>query len=170
MTWRTWVWRGKFFLWFLILAAPMLVMLIPINFMDDQSDNERLVGNIVLMAAFFFVVPMHNWISIRPGKVRLGFFPLYWKTIPTSEIHYAIGVEFQPMRDFGGWGIKGLAKSRNGILLGGNPSRGLMIETVDLRRYVLSYVDAEPILRALAEQGVIISDVPLIDGDEVTSA
>lgn len=157
MTWRTWIWRGPFIAWFLILMVPMLVFFIPINLMDDQSGGERLTGNLVLVAAFLLVIPMHNWITVRPDKVRLGFFPLYWKTLEISEIRYAMPVEFSPMRDFAGWGIKGLAKSRNGILLGGNPSRGIMIETLDRRRYVLSFVDSEPILRELEAQGCTLA-------------
>lgn len=157
MTWRTWMWGGPFLLWFFVLSAPMLAMLIPINLADDQSQTERLVGNLVLVGAFLLLVPMHNWITIRPGKVRLGFFPLYWKTLEISEIRYAMPVEFKPMRDFAGWGIKGLAKSRNGILLGGNPSRGIMIETHDKRRYVMSFVDSGPVLRALEAQGCTLA-------------
>lgn len=166
MTWRTWMWRGPFLVWFIVLAAPMLVFLIPINLMDGQSDNEKLIGNLALLGAFLLIIPLQTWITIRPGKVRFGFFPLYWKTLSISEIRYVIAVEFQPMRDFAGWGLKGLAKSRNGILLGGNPSRGIMIETIDQRRYVLSFVNAAPILRALAKQGCTVSDVPLIPDQE----
>lgn len=168
MTWRTWIWRGAFLVWFMVLAAPMLVLVIPINVMDDQTGSDRLVGNFLLVGAFLLVVPMHTWITIRAGTVRFGFFPLYWKMLSISEIRYAIAVEFQPMRDFGGWGLKGLAKSRNGILLGGNPSRGLMIETLDRRRYILSFTDAEPVLRALAEQGCAVLDAPpTINTEEV---
>lgn len=157
MTWRTWVWGGPFIAWFIVLAAPMLVLLIPINLADDQGSSDRIVGNLALVGAFLLLMPMHSWITIRPDKVRLGFFPLYWKTLRISEIRYAMAVEFKPMRDFGGWGIKGLAKSRNGILLGGNPSRGIMIETHDRRRYVMSFVDSDPVLKALEEQGCTLA-------------
>ena len=102
MTWRTWVWGGPFVAWFILLAAPMLVLLIPINLADDQSSSERLIGNLALVGAFVLMVPMHNWITIRSAEVRLGFFPLYWKTLQVSEIRYAMEVEFKPMRDFAG--------------------------------------------------------------------
>lgn len=157
MTWRTWLWGGPFIAWFIVLAAPMLVLLIPINLADDQRSSERIVGNLLMVGAFLLLMPMHNWITVRPDKVRLGFFPLYWKTLQIHEIRYAMAVEFKPMRDFSGWGIKGLAKSRNGILLGGNPSRGIMIETHDRRRYVMSFVDADPVLKALEEQGCTLA-------------
>lgn len=151
------MWGGPFIVWFIVLAAPMLVLLIPINLADDQSSSERITGNLLLVGAFLLLMPMHNWITVRPDKVRLGFFPLYWKTLTISEIRYAMSVEFSPMRDFAGWGIKGLAKSRNGILLGGNPPRGIMIETHDRRRYVLSFADSAPILRELEAQGCTLA-------------
>ncbi len=166
MTWRNWMWRGSFFAWFLVMVAPLLVLLIPINFVDDQSSTDRLIGNAVMIGAFLILVPLYNWISIKPGKVRLGFFPLYWRTLDISEIRYAIEVEFNPMQDFAGWGIKGLAKSRNGILLGGNPPHGIMLETHDHRRYVLSFPNTGPILNALQIHGVTVTDTPLIDDEE----
>lgn len=157
MSWRTWVWRGPFMAMFIIMALPMVALFIPINVMEQDSPGERIAGNIALVAAFVLIASLHNWITIQPGKVRLGFFPLYWRTLAVSEIRSVIPVEFVPMRDFAGYGLKGMAKSRNGILLGGNPPRGIMIEMLDRRRYVLSFVDSEPILRALGEQGVTLS-------------
>lgn len=156
MTWRSWMWGGAFLAWFIVMMLPIAVLLIPINVMEGDL-TERLVGNIALVLCFVLIAPMHNWIRVQSGKVRLGFFPIYWKTLDISEIRYVIPVEFSPMRDFAGWGIKGLAKSRNGILLGGNPSRGLMIETHDRRRYVLSFADAGPILQALQEHGCTLA-------------
>lgn len=157
MTWRTWVWSGPFLAWLMVLAVPMLVLLIPINFIDDSGVNERIVGNTLLIACFILIVVMHNWITIADRKVRFGFFPLYWKTLQVDEIRYVIRVDFNPMRDFAGWGIKGLAKSRNGILLGGNPSRGIMIETHDRRRYVLSFKDPDAVLQALQREGCTLA-------------
>lgn len=162
MTWRTWIWRGPFFAMFVVLVIPMAALLIPINFMEGSGD-DRIIGNTVMIFAFILIAFMHTWVTVRTGKVRLGFFPLYFRTLDISEIRYVIPVKFSPMRDFAGWGIKGLAKSRNGILLGGNPARGIMIETHDRRRYVLSFVDSAPVLRALEAQGCTVSEVPLID-------
>lgn len=156
MTWRNWMWRGPFLPWFIVIMLPMLVLLIPINLLEEDL-IDRIIGSAVMVGTFVLLASLHNWIKVEPGKVKLGFFPLYWKSLTTSEIRYAIPVEFSPMRDFAGWGIKGLAKSRNGILLGGNPARGLMIETIDRRRYVLSFVDAEPILRELEAQGCTLA-------------
>lgn len=156
MTWRTWMWGGSFLPWFLVIAAPMLVLLIPINLMEEEV--SRAIPNLILGAAFLLLASFHNWITVQPDTVRLGFFPIYWKTLRIDEIHYVMPVEFVPMRDYSGWGIKGAAKSRNGILLGGNPPRGIMIETSDQRRYVLSFVDAAPILRALRDHGCTLAE------------
>lgn len=157
MTWRTWVWGGPFLAWLLVLGLPLLAILIPINLDDDASSNERIVGNILLIASFLLILVMHNWITVASGKVRFGFFPLYWKSLQVNEIRYVIRVDFNPMRDFAGWGVKGMAKSRNGILLGGNPSRGVMIETHDRRRYVLSFKDPDAVLQALQREGCTLA-------------
>lgn len=168
MTWRTWIWRGPFIVMFALMALPMAALLIPINLMDD-ADSDRVIGNSLMIVSFLVIALMHNWLSIRPGKIRLGFFPFYWRSLSSSDVRYVIRVEFSPWRDFAGWGMKGLAKSRNGLLLGGNPGRGIMIETHDRRRYVLSFAEVDPILRALAAQGYTISEVPLIDEESAPS-
>lgn len=171
MIWRNWAWRGRMFILLMVLTLPMLVFLIPNYVMDQESADDQRMSLFLILAAFLLLIVMHNWLSIRDSRVYLGFFPLYRRSLSISEIHYVIPVEFEPMRDFGGYGIKGLAKARNGILLGGNPKHGLMIEMLDRRRYVLSFANPQPILHALEEQGCVISTTPLTreDADQLLS-
>lgn len=167
MTWRTWIWRGPFSVWFIVLNLPVLALLIPILLTEDDRTG-MIVGTSIIVGSFLLMAVMHTWLRINPGNVRFGFFPFYWKTLQRSEVRYVIRVEFQPMRDFAGWGLRGLAKSRNGILLGGNPPHGIMFETHDRRRYVLSFVDPDPILQRLAADGYTVTDTPLIDDTSTT--
>lgn len=156
MTWRTWIWRGPFIAWYTVLNLPMLALLIPI-LLTESDGSEWMIGASIVAASFLLVTILHTWLRIMPGKVRFGFFPFYRRTLDISEIRYVMHVEFSPMGDFAGWGLRGLAKSRNGLLMGGNPPHGIMIETHDRRRYVLSFVDTGPILQALEGQGCTIA-------------
>lgn len=157
MTSRNWAWSGKF-RWFLLAIVLIFGgILIAITTDESTSRSERIVGSLILAATLVLLVGLHNWITISPGQVRIGFFPFYRRTLPLSEIRSVAIVDIRPVQQFGGWGIKGLAKSQNGLLLGGAPPRGLRFETTDDRRYVVTFSDLDPIVTALANQGCTLS-------------
>jgi len=157
MTWRNWAWNGKL----LAMLAGIVILFIIIGvlvFMDETTSTaERLVAVPVLVAVLALMLVMHNWITVSSGHLKIGYFPFYRRTIAYSDIADLSVVSIQPFREFGGWGVKGLTRSRNGLLLGGNPARGIRIETRDDRRYVVTFQNLEPILQALAQQGCTLS-------------
>lgn len=157
MTFRNWAWNGKF-RWFLLAIVLVFVgILVAINTDETTSGSERIISNLILGATLVLLVVMHNWITISPGQVRIGFFPFYRRSLPFSEVRAVSIVDIKPVQQYGGWGIKGLAKSRHGLLLGGHPPRGLRFETADDRRYVVTFTDLDPIVTALANQGCTLS-------------
>ena len=89
--------------------------------------------------------------------MKLGFFPLFRKTLQYSEIANLSIVEVKPFRQFGGWGVRGFPKYKYGMMLGGYPPRGLRFQTHDDRRYVITFEDLDPILQALAQHGCTLS-------------
>lgn len=153
MTWRNWAWSGKF-IWFLVGIAVLFGVIGVAVFLDETtSTSDRLVVAPILGLVMVLLLVMHNWITVESGSVKIGYFPFYRRTLAYSEISELSIVDIQPVRQFGGWGVKGLAKSRNGLLLGGYPARGLRFETRDDRRYVVTFQDLEPIVQALAQHG-----------------
>ena len=160
MTWRNWAWNGKF-IWFFVGIVLLFAVIGAAVFLDETtSTTDRLIVVPILLVVTALLLIMHNWITVEPGSVKIGYFPFYRKTMQYSEISDLSMVDIQPVREFGGWGVKGLARSRNGLLLGGYPARGLRIETRDDRRYVVTFPNPEPILQALAQHGLTLSAVP----------
>lgn len=157
MTWRNWAWHGGF-KWVLIaMSLVFIAVLIPINLTDDAGTWERWITNTIVLASLVLLLILHNWITIRPGEVRFGYTPFYRRTLPLREIREVRTVTINPMREFGGWGLKGHPQSKNGMLLGGHPNRGLRSETFDNRRYVLTFPDLDPIINELARYGCTLS-------------
>ena len=157
MTVRNWAWNGKFRWFVLVITLVFVGILVLVNTDETTSRAERISANLLLGVVLVMLVVLHNWITISPGTVRIGYVPFYRRTLPLSKIRSVSIVEIKPVQQYGGWGIKGLAKSRNGLLLGGYPPRGLRFETVDDRRYVVTFPDLDPIVAALANQGCTLS-------------
>lgn len=157
MTWRNSAWHGGF-KWFALAIIVMFGAILVGAFIDDsQSTTDRIVVSVLLGVTLPLILVMHNWITIRPGEVRIGYFPFYRRTLPMSSIRDVSVVDIKPVGQFGGWGLKGMAKSKHGLLLGGHPRRGLRFETFDEHRYVVTFPNLEPIVQALGEHGCTLS-------------
>ncbi len=59
-----------------------------------------------------FFVYLRLVVEVREDGVWLRFVPLATRTIPFEEIEQAEAVDYKPMRQYGGWGIRGLGKNR----------------------------------------------------------
>ena len=57
-----------------------------------------------VMPALLFAARMTTRVSAH--NLRLVYFPLYSRTIPLDGIESCETVEYRPIRDFGGWGIR----------------------------------------------------------------
>jgi hypothetical protein len=67
--------------------------------------------------------------------VQFGYcFPIYRKRIPLQEIRRARVVEYRPIRDAGGWGIRfGRFEQERCRFLNCRGNRGVLLETARLR-------------------------------------
>ena len=157
MTWRNTIWQGGY-RWLLVAVVALLLgITIALYTVADEPLHERIIANMVIGVVLVLVIVMHNWITVKPGEVQVGFFPFYRKTLPMRDIRGVRKVDIRPYRNYGGLGLKGLSSTRHGLLLGGYPATGLMFETVDNRRYVVTFRDLDPIVRALAGYGCTLS-------------
>lgn len=59
---------------------------------------------------FFFFLRLV--VEVREDGVWLRFIPLTTRTIPFEEIERCEATDYQPVRKYGGWGIRGFANNR----------------------------------------------------------
>lgn len=165
MTWRNWGWYGGY-RWFLVAFTVFVIAMLAVLHLDDETPGSvQLIVTVALIASLGLIYVAHPWITVRPGEVRLGYFPFYRRTLPMRDIQALTMVDVDPVRQFSGYGVRGLAKTRKGLLLGGHPSEGLKFETVNDLRYIITLKDHQPVVRELARYGVTLSAV---NGDDVS--
>ncbi len=157
MTWRNTIWQGGYRWLLLGLSVLLAGILVAIHTVADEPFWERMVATVLILLVLVLLMVMHNWITVKPGEVQVGFWPFYRKTMPMRDIRRIAKVDIQPYRHYGGLGLKGFSSTRHGLLLGGYPTTGLMFETTDDRRYVVTFRDLDPIIRALASHGCTLS-------------
>lgn len=157
MTWRNWAWGGKRGL-VLALFGLFFISIGVVVFIQDSTTNLQLgICIAILLIVFVGIAIMHNWIEVGDDAVKIGFFPMFRKTLQYSDIADLSIVDVKPFRQYGGWGVRGFPEYKYGMMFGGFPSSGLRFELHDERRYVITFENLDPILRALAQHGCTLS-------------
>ena len=112
-----------------------------------------------LMALVLFVVlsivSMRQVTRVEPGAVTVQLGVLYSTSIPTSEIRLAEAVKYRPLRDYGGWGVRGLARRR---LINTRGDLGVLLTRNDGSTLLIGSQKPRDLLRALAQAGVKTED------------
>lgn len=157
MTWRNWGWFGGY-RWFLIAITAFILVMLTVLYLDSETPVfVKGIVTVVLLASLVLVFVAHPWVTVNPGEVRIGYFPLYRRTLPLRDVRNLSIVTVDPLRKYSGYGVRGLAKSRRGLLLGGHPPTALRFETVDDRRYIVTLRNLEPVVNELARYGCTLS-------------
>lgn len=90
--------------------------------------------------------------------VRYGF--LYSARVPLSDIASAAAIAYRPVRDYGGWGIRGSRKRR---AVNARGDRGVLITRSDGGTLLVGSQNPRALLDALARAGVPTEDrLPVI--------
>ena len=58
------------------------------------------------------VLTLRQTTTVAEDAVTVRFGPFYKMRIPFSEIAHAEAVSYRPVREYGGWGIRGLGRKR----------------------------------------------------------
>ena len=67
-------------------------------------------------------------VVVDDDAVRIRYFPLTRRVIPLADIVTATAREYRPIRDYGGWGIKGWSRRRIAYNLWGHKGVELMLQ------------------------------------------
>ena len=120
--------------------------------------SQPLAVRLMLCASVLIILVVIPDIRAFYGKegIKVTFGPGgIWKIrIPRDEVTLISIIEFNPMRDFGGWGIKAGRLQYRGVLMiatTASGNRGLFIETVRGKKYVIGHRDLEGTLGMLGE-------------------
>ena len=123
----------------------------------DQGQNADVIrwvgaGHVVLMLVILNLLFVITRVSNRTLYVRLGLlFPCVWKRIPVADIDEYRCVEYRPLRDAGGWGVRfGRFEGSRCRFYNARGNRGILIVTSE-RRYIIGSQDPERLAAAIEE-------------------
>jgi hypothetical protein len=116
-----------------------------------------LLGVVALLAALL-TLRLTTIVTSDALSVRYGF--LYKARVPLSEIALAEAVEYAPVREYGGWGIRG---SRRRRALNARGNQGVLVTRSDGTTLLVGSQRPRELLEALAHAGVATQDrLPIV--------
>lgn len=126
----------RFAIWFDLLMLGVGLGL-PLILLVTADSPQKGAGAFILAPMIFLIwaltTPMNTWIDAEGLRVRFGLIPSYRVTIRLEEIESAEVVTYDPIRDYGGWGIRGLpvsclnARGNRGVKLRLKNGRSMLI-------------------------------------------
>jgi len=117
------------------------------------AGDGPVVGALVLVAligialpAFFLVARLD--VAVFADRVEVDFHPLRRRVIPLSEIARVTSRRYRPVREYGGWGIKGWTTRKIAYNVRGN--RGVELTMGDGRSVLLGSQRSDELAAAIA--------------------
>jgi hypothetical protein len=125
------------------------------------SWSYLLMGAVFLILVSLLSVRQTTSVAEDGVTVRFGF--LYKTRVAFSEIVRAEAVSYRPLRDYGGWGIRGFGRRR---VLSMRGDEGVLLTRVDGSTLMVGSQKPRELLAALSRGGVATEDrLPVVVRD-----
>jgi len=112
---------------------------------------------VVLLGALLL---MRLTTTVTSDAISIKYGVLYRTRIPLSEVARAEAVEYAPIREYGGWGIRGSSRRR---ALNARGNRGVLLTRADGTTLLVGSQRPRDLLDALARAGVATEDqLPIV--------
>jgi len=133
-------------LWGLLLGVTLLVG--GSLYVEGASGLGAVIGLAVVVAVLALFAVAELTVEVREDGVRIQFFPLHlspWR-IPLEDIECSEVVEYSPIRDYGGWGIRWTAGGKAYNVSG---SEGVRVDRRDDRQLLIGSQRADELEAAI---------------------
>jgi hypothetical protein len=128
----------------------------PALFEETQSFSPWIYGIVFLVVAILAAVAtMRQTTRVTPDAVTVRFGILYKTRIPIADVRQAEAVQYRPVRDYGGWGIRGFGRKR---ALNTRGNRGVLLTKADGSTILIGSQKPRELLAALSNAGVATQD------------
>ena len=128
----------------------------PVLYEESQSFAPWayvLIGAVLLVLLGVLTLRMQTTLTPEALTVRFGL--LGSTRVPLREIALAAAVAYRPVRDYGGWGLRGFGKRR---AINARGDRGVLITRRDGSTLLVGSQEPRRLLAALAAAGVTTED------------
>jgi hypothetical protein len=117
----------------------------------------------VVFLILLSVLTLRQTTTVATDAVTVRFGFLYRVRIPFSEIAHAEAVSYRPVRDYGGWGIRGFGRRR---ALNTRGNQGVLVTRANGSTILIGSQKPRELLAALARGGVRTEDrLPIVVRD-----
>jgi len=110
---------------------------------------------VLVLAILAAVATMRQSTRVTNDAVTVRFGVFYRTQVPVAEIRQAEAVEYRPIAEYGGWGIRGFGKKR---ALNARGNRGVLLTRMDGSTLMIGSQEPRRLLEALARAGVSTQD------------
>ena len=110
---------------------------------------------VLVLAILAAVATMRQSTRVTNEAVTVRFGVFYRTQVPVAEIRQAEAVEYRPIAEYGGWGIRGFGKKR---ALNARGNRGVLLTRTDGSTLMIGSQEPRRLLEALARAGVSTQD------------
>jgi len=90
----------------------VFAILVPTMTVATLDSGEAAGALLTTLAIVGFVAAMRMNTTVTMDAVQLRYRPFFWRNVPLADIESATAVEFRPIRDWGGWGLRGLGRRK----------------------------------------------------------
>jgi hypothetical protein len=136
----------------------------PVLYHETQGFSPVIVAVMLAVVALLgalLTLRLTTIVTKDSVSVRYGF--LYETRVPLTEIALAEAVEYAPLREYGGWGIRG-SRRRRAVNARGN--QGVLLTRTDGTTLLVGSQRPRELLDALARAGIATQDrLPIVVRD-----
>ena len=128
----------------------------PVVFQESQSFSPWIYAVAMFVIALLAAVAtMRQTTTVTTDSVTVRFGVFYKTRIPLAEVRQADAVEYRPIAEYGGWGIRGFGRRR---ALNARGNRGVLLTRADGSTLLIGSQKPRELLQAFSRVGVATQD------------
>ncbi|MCA0360088.1 MAG: hypothetical protein LCH41_03445 [Armatimonadetes bacterium] len=133
----------------LLVLIGVLMPILSVNLGKETWSIWLLAIPASLLLVWVFLFRMVTEVDGEKLTVSFGWVPSYRCTFPLADISAAQKVKYQPIRDYGGWGIRGFPVQ----CLSAQGDEGVQLELKSGRKMLIGSQQASKLQAVLAKRG-----------------
>jgi hypothetical protein len=135
------------------VLVPILVFLVPSHGSPLHLSWPGIIGPVVVVLGITLLLTLRLDTRLDSAGAHYRLFPLQWqwRSQAWAEVARAYVRAYDPLSEYGGWGLKGTARNR---ALNMSGDQGLQLELQNGRRLLLGTQRPAEVAQALSQLGV----------------
>ncbi len=143
---ETQTYRGTWIMYLIVLVEiPTLILLLTLFFKEENKTEMGIaLGLVTITMAFIFLLLFNLKLETRIDQFGISFryFPFInsWRKYPFDQIKKLEVINYSPITDYGGWGLKGNSTTKAYSILG---DQGLLLDVGEKKKIMIGTMKAK---------------------------